>query len=149
MAIAAKFCTAVRMKDRHGFLGFFEDPPAVVCRVDSIIDAFAEKRALACSADYYHDLPERSLVWGNGIRRLIRMSLECKGFLTFRMALCATQDRGSRRFCNQASLWVDLIPDQLKAELPGLLAMAYQRVDSWQEPSLAPGNVHNVYYVKY
>jgi len=103
--------------------------------VDSIIGAFATEHGLSCSANY-HDWPERSLIWGNGVRRLIQIYLESEDQLTFRVWLCASQDRGLKRFWKQENLRTGLGPEQLKAELPTLLAQAYEKVNSWQESLL-------------
>lgn len=103
--------------------------------VDAIIGAFAKQHGLSCSANY-HNWPERSLVWGNGVRRLIQVYLESEEQLTFRVWLCASQDRGRKRFWKQENLRVGLSPEQLKAELSTLLDQAYDRVNAWQESSL-------------
>ncbi len=103
--------------------------------VDPVIAEFARRHGLSCSANG-HEWPERSLVWGDAIRRLIQIYLESEAALTYRVWLCASQDRGRKRFWKQENLRVGLSPEQLKAELPALLGQAYAKVDAWQESSL-------------
>lgn len=103
--------------------------------VDAVIGAFAKQHDLACTANY-HNWPERSLVWGGAVRRLIQIYLESEAQLTYRVWLCASQDREGKRFWKQENLRVGLSPEQLKAELPTLLDQAYAKINAWQEASL-------------
>ena len=103
--------------------------------VDAVIREFARRHGLSCSGNY-HNWPERSLVWGDDVRRLIQIYLESEEQLTYRVWLCASQDRGLKRFWKQENLRVGLSPEQLKAELPALLDQAYGKVNAWQKSSL-------------
>jgi len=103
--------------------------------LDPAIGTFAKKHGLSCSANY-HGWPERSLVWGAGVRRLIQIYLEDEARLTFRVWLCASQDRGLKRYWKRENLREGLDPEQLKAELLELLEMAYEKVNSWPQSSL-------------
>ena len=103
--------------------------------VDAVIGAFAKQHSLTSSANY-HNWPERSLVWGDDVRRLIQIYLESEEQLTYRVWLCASRDREGKRYWKQENLRVGLSPEQLKAELPTLLDRAYAKVNAWQEASL-------------
>jgi hypothetical protein len=103
--------------------------------LDATIGAFAKKYGLSCSANY-HGWPERSLVWGTEVRRLIQIYLEGEARLTFRVWLCASEDRGRKRYWKQENLREGLTAEQLKTELLDLLEIGYQKVNSWPRSSL-------------
>lgn len=68
--------------------------------VDPIIDAFAKEHALSVTRNH-KDWPERSIVWGNEVRCLIQLYLADEASLTFNLWLCASEDRGKKRYWKQ------------------------------------------------
>lgn len=65
--------------------------------IDSIIDDFANDLSLSVSKNY-KDCPERSIEWGKEVRCLIQLYLVDEKLLTFNLWLCASQDRGGKRY---------------------------------------------------
>lgn len=68
--------------------------------VDSIINDFAKEAGLSVTKNH-KDWPERSIVWGKDIRSLIQLYLANEKSLTFNLWLCASQDRGTKRYWKQ------------------------------------------------
>ena len=68
--------------------------------VDPIIEKFAKEFCLAVSKNH-KDWPERSIVWGKGVRCLIQLYLADEKSLTFNLWLCASEDRGNKRYWKQ------------------------------------------------
>ncbi|KPK04297.1 MAG: hypothetical protein AMJ64_14045 [Betaproteobacteria bacterium SG8_39] len=68
--------------------------------IDPIIAAFAKEHALSVSRNH-KDWPERSVVWGDDVRCLIQLYLADAASLTFNLWLCASRDRGGKRYWKQ------------------------------------------------
>jgi hypothetical protein len=99
--------------------------------VDPVLLEFARARGLAVSKNY-HDWPERSLVWGSQVRRLLQLYLQDSESLTFNLWLCASHDRGGSRYWKKAFLFERLAADEFSPGLPVLLDEGFTLVNSWR-----------------
>jgi hypothetical protein len=103
---------------------------APLLELDPVLSEFARIRGLSISKNY-HDWPERSLVWGSGVRRLIQLYLQDSETLRFNLWLCASQDRGSSRFWKKDFLFERRLMDEFRPQLFALLDEGYALVNSW------------------
>ena len=103
--------------------------------LDPVLERFARDQGLAIRRNH-HNWPERSLIWGEPIRRLIQIYLEDEETLTWNLWLCASEDRGSSRYWKNAFLLRAAPIEDLERTLPDLLEEARRRVDSWSSDQL-------------
>ena len=103
--------------------------------VDPILSAFAKEFRLEIGKNF-KDWPERSLEWGGSTRRLIQLYLADEKLLTFHLWLCASQDRGGKRYWKQESPVKGLPVSEFKDSLATLLREGKKTLDSWGEADL-------------
>jgi hypothetical protein len=103
--------------------------------VDPIIHSFAAEFGLEVTKNY-KDEPERSIIWGGGIRRLIQLYLVDKKQLTFNLWLCASQDRNGSRYWKQESPVKAQTISSFKDSLPMILRDSRSLLESWGENDL-------------
>jgi hypothetical protein len=100
--------------------------------VDPIIEAFAEECGLPVSRNH-KGWPERSIVWGRDVRCLIQLYLADETLLTFNLWLCASEDRGNKRYWKQATPIKQMrIPD-FKSELAAQLRQGRTTLLGWSK----------------
>ena len=104
--------------------------------VDPIIHEFAVTHGLEVIRNH-KGWPERSIVWHNGdVRCLIQLYLASENLLTFNLWLCASQDRGSKRFWKQESPIKSRPIPEFSDQLPGLLQEGWEKLLRWSnDPS--------------
>lgn len=101
-------------------------------RLDPVLDAFAGEHRLRIAKNV-KDWPERSILWGDSIRLLIQVYLTDPQQLTFNVWLCASQDRGDKRY------WKHEMPvrgqpvDAFEHDFAALLREAKAKLESWSE----------------
>jgi len=103
--------------------------------IDPILNAFGNRHAMNLSKNY-HDWPERSLVWGDDIRRLIQIYLENEKAMTWNVWLCASQDRAVGRFWKNQFLRRAVPFHEIRSNLEELLGEARNIVTTWSERDL-------------
>lgn len=103
--------------------------------VDPILSEFAKEFELEMRKNF-KDWPERSFEWGVSIRRLIQLYLADEKLLTFNLWLCASQDRGTKRYWKQLSTVKGLPISEFKDSLATLLRDGWKTLESWSETDL-------------
>ncbi len=98
--------------------------------VDSILDDFATETGITISKNY-KDFPERSFVWGGDVSCLIQLYLVDEKDLTFNLWLCASQDRGRKRFLKKDTPIKEQRVEQFKDSLARELRKGHQRLVEW------------------
>lgn len=112
--------------------GRFEAP---LLALDDMLTSFAARRGLALSRNT-RSWPARSLEWGGDVSRLIQLYLADEARVTFHLWVCASQDRGGKRYWRQEFLIKDQPADALLADLPRLLEIAFDTADAWTSADL-------------
>lgn len=103
--------------------------------IRSFIHSFAAEFGLEVTKNS-KDEPERSIIWGEGIRRLIQLYLVDKKQLTFNLWLCASQDRNGSRYWKQESPVKAQTISSFKDSLPMILRDSRSLLESWGENDL-------------
>lgn len=103
--------------------------------VDPIIHSFATEFGLEVTKNF-KDEPERSIIWGGDIRRLIQLYLVDKKQLIFNLWLCASQDRNGSRYWKQETPIKAQTISSFKGSLPMLLRNSRSLLESWDEDNL-------------
>ena len=111
---------------------------APLLEVDSILCDFADEFALQVTKNH-KGWPERSFVWGDSVRRLIQLYLMDEKRLTFNLWICASQDRGGKRFWKHGTPIKGQPIVEFKDELPALLREGRRALESWGEADLEFG----------
>jgi hypothetical protein len=122
----------------NGFSGTDEEwkrMEAPLLMVEDVLAEFARTHGMQITKNY-HEWPERSLTWGNDIRRLIQLYVAESDRPTFNLWLCASQDRGSSRFWKRDFLVEKKPLETFAAQLPVLLEKARNTLNSWTEQQL-------------
>jgi len=100
--------------------------------IDSIIDDFANELSLSISKNH-KDWPERSIEWGNEVRCLIQLYLVDEKLLTFNLWLCASQDRGEKRYWKQETPVNAKQISDFKDDLASLLREGREKLLNWSK----------------
>ncbi|MGN6507135.1 MAG: hypothetical protein ACTHM6_16390 [Tepidisphaeraceae bacterium] len=119
----------------HGPEAEWKRMEAPLLQTDEIFRTIAEKHHLHLSSNVKL-WPGRLLTWGKDIRRLVHLFLEDDKALTFKLWLCASEDRPGARYCKQELLINQQPIEAFLSNLPSLLEEAYCRVNSWQSEQL-------------
>jgi hypothetical protein len=98
--------------------------------LDSELNRFARTHGLRVTRNL-KDWPERSLVWGTGVRRLIQVYLVDQASLTFSLWICASQDRDGSRFWKRETLCKEVQAPEIARDLLELLEAAKRKLDHW------------------
>ena len=103
--------------------------------VDSVINEFAVTNGLEVTRNH-KDWPERSMVWNNNnVRCLIQLYLASEDSLRFNLWLCASQDRGRKRYWKQESPIKNQLVSEFSGQLPELLREGREKLLSWSNDS--------------
>ena len=98
--------------------------------VDPIIEEFSKEFSLAMSKNN-KDWPERSIVWGKEVRCLIQLYLADAKSLTFNLWLCASKDRGSKRYWKQETPIKQKQVPEFKDDLASQLRAGRKKLLDW------------------
>ena len=101
-------------------------------RLDPVLDAFAGEHHLGITRNL-KDWPERSVVWGESIRLLIQVYLTDPQQLTFNIWLCASRDRGDKRYWKHEMPVRGLPVEAFENDFASLLREAKAKLESWSE----------------
>jgi hypothetical protein len=100
--------------------------------LDSIMDDFANDISLNVTKNY-KDWPERSIAWGDNVRCLIQIYLVDDKKLTFNLWLCASQDRGLKRYWKNEFLVKEKTVDEFRDNLALLLREGFEKLTAWSD----------------
>lgn len=103
--------------------------------LDEILNGFAKQHDMTVTSNY-HSWPERSLEWGEAMRRLLCIFLSDEKAMLFEFSLMAGEDRGHQRYWRKETLERAIPADRLEEEVPQLLERGYERLLSWSEEDL-------------
>ena len=100
--------------------------------VDPILEQFAKENGLTVTRNL-KDWPERSMVWGNDVRCLIQLYLVDEELLTFNLWLCASQDRGSKRYWKHETPIKETQTAEFKDTFFAQLVEGHQKLLRWSK----------------
>ena len=124
----------------HGNRKEWEEMEAPLMEIDTVLRNYASQNNMQFSKNY-HGIPERSLVWvKDGVRRLIQIFMSDDKKRTFNWWLCASEDRGKKRFWKNEFLKKEVNFDEIKNNLDNLLEEGYRLLESWQKNDLELGS---------
>ena len=98
--------------------------------LDHEINRFADKHGLNVTKNS-KDWPERSLRWGNNVQCLIQIYLADQDKLTLHLWICASQDRGKKRYWKREFLIHEAQVSDVEKGIFGALELGKQRLDLW------------------
>jgi len=103
---------------------------APLIAIDRVIAEFALPRGIEVTKNL-QDWPERSLTWGEGVRRRIQIYLQDPKAMTFNLWLCAWSDaKGSRHWKREFLVKAKPLAE-FAADLPALLAEGEAKLQGW------------------
>ena len=108
---------------------------APLLQLDPVLAEFAMRFRMRTTKNL-KEWPERSLLWGSSIRKLIQVYLVDQSALTFNVWLCATQDRGGERYWKQRFVISERPVAAFAHTFEHLLLDAKQELDSLTESQL-------------
>ena len=103
--------------------------------LDAELQAFAERHGAALTSNS-RNWPDRSIIWGNSIRRLVQIYLADEVRLTYSFWLCASEDRGSNRYWRKQFLREAVPIAEIAADLPDLLEQGRSLLEGWASETL-------------
>lgn len=117
--------------------------------LDVELRAFSDRYGASLSSNG-RNWPDRAIVWGSSVRRLIQIYLANEEGATYSLWLCASEDRGSERYLRRQFLKEAVPIAEIAAELPELLERGRSLLESWTSETLefatalrAPPRVHD------
>ncbi|HET8551202.1 MAG TPA: hypothetical protein VFM97_01845 [Gammaproteobacteria bacterium] len=119
----------------HGPNEQWDRMEAPLLTLDAELEAFAKTFDLGLSKNY-HNWPERSLTWSDGVDRLIQIYLADEEAMTFNLWLCASQDRGRERYLKKEFLIKEKPIGCIANRLNELLEQAKGRLEGWKAADL-------------
>jgi hypothetical protein len=103
--------------------------------IDAVLEAFAAGHELNVSRNSRGD-PERSL-WNDGhVRRLIQIFVGDEKAPTYKVWLCASQDRGRERYWKRRFITEAATSTELKSSIGEWLSEGYAELFGWSEDDL-------------
>jgi hypothetical protein len=108
---------------------------APLLAADPVIGRFAAEFGLPVGKNH-KDWPDRSIAWGDKVRCLIQLYLADMEALTFNLWLCASEDRGDKRYWKrEMPVLKQPLPEFIDA-LPTLLRSGRSKLELWSaDPS--------------
>jgi len=103
--------------------------------LDAELEAFSERYGIPLSRNG-RNWPDRSLEWGSSIRRLIQIYLADEEQLTYNFWLCASEDRGNKRYWKKKFLMEGVSTSDISKELEKLLEEGRTLLESWGSDTL-------------
>ena len=102
---------------------------------DSELDIFSKRFSIPVSRNG-RDWPDRSLIWGEPVSRLIQIYLADEKRLVYNFWLCASEDRGNKRYWKRQFLKEKVPASEILAELSELLVRGRTLLESWDGDAL-------------
>jgi hypothetical protein len=103
--------------------------------LDEELRTFAERIGAALTSNT-RDWPDRSIIWGTSIRRLVQIYLVDESHLKYSFWLCASEDRGTKRYWRKQFLKEAVPIAEIAAGLPDLLEQGRSLLESWTSETL-------------
>ena len=122
----------------NGFVGPVEEwnrLEAPLKEIDPVLGAFAASHGLTLTRNY-HAEPERSLRHHGDINRLIEIFVGDETAPTYKVWLCASQDRGHERYWKRRFITEAATPADLKNSIREWLTEGYAELFRWSENDL-------------
>jgi len=122
----------------NGFYGSkadWERVEAPLHALDNDLEVFSKRHSIPLSRNG-RNWPDRSLVWGSPVRRLIQIFLADEKDLTYNVWICASEDRDNKRYWKQELLRSAVAVTEIEAELADLLERGRALLESWDSDSL-------------
>ncbi len=119
----------------HGSEAHWERIESPLRALDVGLESFSERSGIPLSRND-RNWPDRSLAWGDPIRRLIQIYLADEERLTYNFWLCAWEDRGGKRYSKRQLLKEKVPASEIAAELDDLLASGRTLLESWNSDAL-------------
>jgi len=119
----------------HGTKADWERVEAPLRALDNKLESFSKRHGIALSRNG-RNWPDRSLVWGSPVRRLIQIFLADEEGLTYNVWICASEDRDNKRYWKQELLRSAVAVTEIEAELTDLLERGRALLESWDSDSL-------------
>jgi hypothetical protein len=119
----------------HGTKARWETLEMPLRALDGELRAFSERHGIALTSNS-RNWPDRSMVWGNSIQRLIQIYLADEGRVTYSFWLCASEDRGSKRYWRREFLREAVPIGEIAGDLPELLERGRSLLEGWTSETL-------------
>lgn len=122
----------------NGFIGSregWEALEAPLRALDDDLEAFSRRRGRELERNY-HGWPNRRLLWGRPVQRLIEIARCSEDGDEWSLSICAFEDRDGERFVRWQVIREKRAFASLAGELPALLGEAAAEVDRWHSEDL-------------
>ena len=119
----------------HGSRAQWERLEAPLRALDGELETFSQRYGIALSRNQ-RNWPDRSLVWGAPVRRLIQIYLADVERVTYDVWLCASEDRGNKRYWKRRFLRERAQASDISAEITELLERGRALLESWDGEAL-------------
>jgi len=119
----------------HGDQATWETLEMPLRALDGELRAFAERYGVSLSSNS-RNWPDRSIVWGSSIRRLIQIYLADKKRAVYSFWICASEDRGSERYWRREFLREAVPIKEIVDHLPKLLEHGRSLLEGWTSETL-------------
>jgi len=110
----------------------WDEIEAPLLEIDAILEEFADEYGLVVRKNV-KSWPERSIVWGSGIRCIIQIFRVEGQEANFNFWLCASEDRGRARYWKTDMLVEKAPVSSFRGELPALLREGRRKLLDWSE----------------
>jgi hypothetical protein len=114
----------------HGTREEWDRIEAPLLDIDSVISEFAAKVGLSVQKNQ-KDWPSRHIEWGSDVRCLIQLYLADQETLTFNLWLCASEDRGNKRYWKQEMPIKQLPVSDFAGSLGAQLQKGHAKLSEW------------------
>jgi hypothetical protein len=119
----------------HGSQESWDRIEGLLRPLDPVLEAFAGQHGMSLGRNY-RSWPERSLRWGEAVSRLIQIYLEDEDPPTWKVWVCASEDRDSRRYWKREDLREKVRIEEISNDLATLLEEARRVVEQWSSQDL-------------
>ena len=119
----------------HGSKAQWERIESPLRVLDEGLESFSKQYGIPVSRNA-RNWPDRSLVWGEPIRRLIQIYLADEEHLTYDFWLCASEDRGNKRYWKRQFLKEKASASEIADKLGDLLERGRTLLESWDGDAL-------------
>lgn len=113
----------------HGEKAEWDRLEAPLRAMDFLLQAFADEKGIALERND-HNWPSRGFIWGDSVRRRLQIFLH-EDYLTWKVWLCASEDRAGGRFSKSAFLRKDVTIDVIAGEISAILEEGFAIVEGW------------------